>query len=251
MNPCCALPRNPGPGCTNRRGCMSLWGPFRPVFGGETAAEVGGSFWVWSIVLFISRGGYCAGTIIFLQGVVPWLLEPYVQSAKFPPLYLAYWYCWFGGVVYGLLALQSLYCAICKNPSNIPAKLLGPLHFIATAVAIHSTVSPRTLWVLAADLGFRLLQFFFVLTDIVLLGSRIRFRLAYLPLTFIILTINIVWRKLENEPLELFQIPILFASSLLAFLLSRITDCCYAPRESVDNERQENQACVAVGEDNA
>ncbi len=193
---------------------------------------------------FFTRGGFCALGVHLCLESERYVKYPYVNPNGAPfdgplgdiPLNLAYWYCWYGSVVCGLLSLYSLYCAICKNPSDIPAKVLGPLYFIAAAAALHSCVSPVGLWVIAADASFRTAQIFFLLIDQLVLGSRIRFRVQYIPLAFIILIINTVLRKIQKQMLNLYQFPLLFGVSLVAILLSRSTDCCYAPVSSDDTE---------------
>lgn len=145
---------------------MRFWGPFVS----ESATEVGGSFYLPSIVLFTTR--LLSSAALFA------LLALQISRNSTTWMDLPVWTALYTATSFLLISLISLQVATRRTPRSAPSRMAAPLYYVGASLAVYVLTELSTLDILRA-LSLHAAGALLVLADF-LLGSRIRFRLFYI-----------------------------------------------------------------------
>ncbi len=246
--------------CLNRNSMVSLWwqfwGPFLPLFGGETDEEVGGSWLVWDGVLKQTRIlsaiiliFQCATTTIDLLG------KPTNIWTCLLSFYFSFW---------SLLGFAFL-----ADGGFVLARIGAVLHHASSANALALAVI-GTLYLVFDPLRMKamVIASYFIPLGLALidrgLGSKLRFRVSYLPIgpllfSFLAMSFHITIEVLEKqedafvEPgkwsyvsWQLMCAGVCCGASLIWLLITRISILCIPrkPRSPSSNDWVEKQSSI-------
>lgn len=108
--------------------CVRFWGPFTPVLGGEQTLEIGTSFYLSPALLCVTR----SLSALFLIIAATFALQRGFLRVHAIQRYIAI----ICGTSFALLALVSLQAALERPRNALPARVVAPLHFVASSFAL-------------------------------------------------------------------------------------------------------------------
>lgn len=213
--------------------CLEFWGPYFPVFGGETTAEAGGSasmstwtmFWyrLFSSIITVSLG---------VLGIM-WHQTFAHRLDRYSEL--------FTGLSFCLLTICSWQHATNRMKTDMFARVAGPLHHTSASLSLLVLVHfwlARYAYFSNFQKAVNVIPFMLILVDFIL-GATLRFRIAYIffpqiPVAFHAVWLNFAWSGFVLHHLSKFVARhfVLFLISIAACALSRLPALFAARRQT-------------------
>jgi len=202
---------------------LEFWGPYFPVFFGETTSEAGGSTNITAWNLFWYRL-FCAITTMSLGVLgILWHQTFAHRLDRYSELFTAF--------SFSILTVCSWQHATGRMKSDSPARIAGPLHHTSASLSLLVLVKfwiARYAYFTWFQKVVNVVPFFLILVDFIL-GATLRFRISYIffpqiPVAFHAVWLNFAWSGFVLHHLGKFFLRhvVLFIISIVACAVSRL-----------------------------